>query len=108
MWRRITLVVYGSATFQFSSNYETILFNTLTGLRPDEAQKAIYLLKIKGDEYVNKEKGLLLHYLFPKTFFRTTKKCYISVINKGILDLVKSIEFRVLLLYGKECIRQDK
>ncbi|WP_458746031.1 integrase [Candidatus Nitrosocosmicus sp. T] len=71
-----------------------ILFNTLTGLRPEEAQKAIYLIKTKGDEYVNKDKGLLLHYQYPNIFFRTTKKCYISIINKSILDLVKSIELR--------------
>ncbi len=75
-----------------------LLFNTFTGLRP-EAQKAIHLIKTKGDEYVNKEKGLHLHYLFPKTFFRTTKKCYISVINKGILNLVKSIEFKESYYY---------
>lgn len=103
MWRRITLVVYGSTTFQFSSNYENHTFQYPYRIKPEEAQKAIYLIKTKGDEYVNKDKGLLLHYLYPKTFFRTTKKCYMSVINKGILDLVKSIEFRVLLLYGKEC-----
>ncbi len=63
-----------------------LLFSTLTGLRPEEAQEAIYPIKTKGVEYVNNEKGLPLHYLFPKTIFRTTKKCYISVINKGILD----------------------
>ena len=39
-----------------------LLFNTLTGLRPEEAQKAIYLIKTKGDEYIDKDKGLLLHY----------------------------------------------
>ena len=71
-----------------------LLFNTLTGLRPEEAQKAIHLIKTKRDEYVNDVKGLLLHYLYPTIFFRTTKKCYISVINKNILDLVQSIELR--------------
>jgi intergrase/recombinase len=71
-----------------------LLFNTLTGLRPEEAQKAIYLIKTKRDEFVDEDKGLLLHYLYPTIFFRTTKKCYISVINKDILDLVKFIELR--------------
>ncbi len=71
-----------------------LLFNTLTGLRPEEAQKAIHLIKTKRDEYVNDVKGLLLHYLYPTIFFRTTKKCYISIINKNILDLVQSIELR--------------
>jgi hypothetical protein len=71
-----------------------VLFNTLTGLRPDEAQKAIYLIKTKGNEYVNEEKGLLLHYLYPNIFFRTTKKCYISIINKDILKVVESIDLK--------------
>ena len=72
----------------------TLLFNTLTGLRPEEAQKAIHLIKTKGDKYITKDKGLLLHYLYPTIFFRTTKKCYISVINNNILDFVKFIELR--------------
>ena len=33
-----------------------LLFNTLTGLRPEEAQISIHLIKTKGDEYVNKDK----------------------------------------------------
>jgi hypothetical protein len=54
-----------------------LLFNTLTGLRP-EAQKAIYLIKTKGDEYVNKDKGLLLHYLFSDIFQDNKKVLHIS------------------------------
>lgn len=30
-----------------------LLFNTLTGLRPDEAQKAIWLIKIRENQYVD-------------------------------------------------------
>lgn len=33
-----------------------LLFNTLTGIRPDEAQKAIYLIKTKENEYVDKNR----------------------------------------------------
>jgi hypothetical protein len=40
------------------------LFNTLTGLRPEEAQKAIYLIKTRGEHYTDKNDGLLLHYLY--------------------------------------------
>ena len=36
-----------------------ILFNTLTGLRPDEAQKFIWLIKTKGTEYIDNKRGLL-------------------------------------------------
>ncbi|WP_148686440.1 hypothetical protein [Candidatus Nitrosocosmicus hydrocola] len=32
-----------------------LLFNTLTGRRPDEPQKAIWLIKTKESEYVDKE-----------------------------------------------------
>lgn len=34
-----------------------LLFNTLTGLRPDEAQKAIYLIKTTEDEYLDMDRG---------------------------------------------------
>ena len=36
-----------------------LLFNTLTGLRPEEAQKAIYLIKTKRDRICNEDKMLL-------------------------------------------------
>ena len=39
-----------------------LVFNTLSGLRPEEPQKAIYLLKTKRGEYLDEEKMLLLHY----------------------------------------------
>ena len=36
------------------SEYKNIiLFNTFTGLRPDEAQKSIWLIKNKGNEYID-------------------------------------------------------
>jgi hypothetical protein len=44
------------------------LFNTLTGLRPEEAQKAIYLIKTRGEHYIDKNNGLLLHYLYLRDF----------------------------------------
>ena len=34
-----------------------ILFSTLTGLRPDEAQKAIWLIKTNEKEYIDIKKG---------------------------------------------------
>lgn len=42
-----------------------ILFNTLTGLRPDESLKTIDLIKIyRIDGYVDNKKMLLCHYKF--------------------------------------------
>src|SRR3954470_6563341 len=39
-----------------SSEYKNVLlFNTLTGLRPDETQKVIYLIKTREKEYVDKD-----------------------------------------------------
>jgi len=76
-----------------------LMFNTLTGLRPDEAQKAVYLIKTKGKEYADTNKGLLLHYLYPNTFFRVTKKCYISIVNEDMLEIVNSIEQRESYYY---------
>jgi hypothetical protein len=67
-----------------------LLFNTLTGLRPDEAQKAIWLIKTKEREYVDKERGILKHYQFPSIFLRQTKNVYISIINDEILKIVRN------------------
>jgi hypothetical protein len=71
-----------------------LLFNTLTGLRPAESYKAIHMIKNKEKEYVDKENMLLLHYKYPSIFFRVTKKCYISIINENLLNLVKEIPER--------------
>ena len=66
-----------------------ILFNTLSGLRPDEAQKAIHLIKTKESEYIDKERGILKHYQFPETFIRQTKNAYLSIINDDMIEIAK-------------------
>ena len=71
------------------AEYRNILmFNTLTGLRPDEAQKAIHLVKTRGSEYMDRDRGSK-HYQFPSTFLRQTKNAYISVVNPDILEMAK-------------------
>jgi intergrase/recombinase len=81
-----------SIVSKISKEYGNMLiFNTLTGLRPNEAQKAAYLIKTKEKEYIDDEKMILLHYKYPNIFFRVTKKCYISIINEDILNIVKDI-----------------
>jgi len=73
------------------TEYRNILmFNALTGLRPDEAQKAIHLVKTTEKEYFDRERGLLKHYQFPKTFLRQTKNAYISVVSQDILEMAKN------------------
>jgi Archaeal phage integrase len=75
---------------KLSSSYSNILlFNTLTGLRPDEACKAIQIIHKQEDSYVRKDLMILEHYKFPEIFIRRTKKAYISVLTDSILDLAK-------------------
>ncbi|MBA3750723.1 MAG: hypothetical protein H0X03_07540 [Nitrosopumilus sp.] len=64
--------------------------NTLTGLRPEEAQKSLYLIKTKGSEYIDKDGGILKHYQFPDIFFRSTKKADVSIINDKIIEIAKN------------------
>ncbi len=67
-----------------------LLFNTLTGLRPDEAQRSLYLLRTSRKEYLDNEKGLLKHYQFPTVFFRQTKNAYVSIIDDNILEIAEN------------------
>ncbi len=62
-----------------------ILFNTLTGLRPDEGYKAMNLIKINSSNYVDEKRMLLMHYKFPDIFLRVSKKAYVSIVNEDIL-----------------------
>lgn len=64
-----------------------ILFTTLTGLRPDESIKALRLLKGESTDYIDCERMMLLHYRFPDMFLRVSKKAFVSIINKDILEI---------------------
>jgi intergrase/recombinase len=75
-------------------------FNTLTGLRPDEAQKAIWLIKTREDEYVDKDRGILKHYQFPSIFLRKTKNTYVSIINDDMLEIAKATPSKERYLIG--------
>ena len=72
--------------------YKNILvFNTLTGLRPDEAQKSLWLIKTtKENDYIDNQRGLLKHYCFPTIFLRQTKNAYVSIINEHILEIARN------------------
>jgi len=71
-----------------------LLFNTLTGLRPEEAQKAIWLIRTKGTEYIDVKRGILKHYKFLNLFLRQTKNAYISIINDQIIEIAKNTPIR--------------
>ena len=84
-----------------SNDYRNIiLFNTLTGLRPDEAQKAILLIKTKESDYMDKDRGILKHYQFPSIFLRQTKNAYVSVINDHIIEIAKAAPRKERYLVG--------
>jgi hypothetical protein len=75
---------------KLSQSYGNILlFNTLTGLRPDEACKSIMLIQKEEDNYIRKDLMILEHYKFSDVFIRRTKKAYISIVTDSILDLAR-------------------
>jgi hypothetical protein len=66
-----------------------LLYNTLTGLRPDEACKSITLIHKEENNYLKKDVMTLEHFKYPEIFIRRTKKAYISIVTDSILDLAK-------------------
>ena len=67
-----------------------LLFNALTGLRPEEAIQSIKILhnNKESDNYL-KDNTVLEHYKYPSIFIRRTKKAYISIVNGTILGLAR-------------------
>jgi intergrase/recombinase len=79
---------------------DTILYNLLTGLRPQDAIDSFnLLLSHTGEDYLSKDKKLLQHYKYPELFLRRTKKAFISVVNENILSLVRD-ENKGLVTYN--------
>jgi len=72
-------------------SYSNILiYDALTGLRPDEACQSIALIHNELNDYLNADKMIIEHYKYPSIFIRRTKKAYISIISDSILGLGKS------------------
>jgi intergrase/recombinase len=69
-----------------------IVFNTLTGLRPDEGYKAMELINSDTANYVDRARMLLLHYNYPDSFLRVSKNAYVSVINENIIRIARNSE----------------
>jgi hypothetical protein len=73
-------------------SYRNILiFDALVGLRPEEACQSVSLLKRDRTNYLKEknEFAILEHYKYPQLFLRRTKKCYISVVNKKVLEIIE-------------------
>jgi intergrase/recombinase len=66
-----------------------LLYNTLTGLRPDEACKSIILFQKQRDNYLRKDLMILEHFKYPDIFLRRTKKAYLSIVTDSMLELAK-------------------
>jgi hypothetical protein len=71
-----------------SSYSNILLFNALTGLRPEETVQSIRLLHTKKDSYL-KDNTILEHYKYPDIFIRRTKKAYISIVTEPTLSIGK-------------------
>jgi hypothetical protein len=67
-----------------------LIYDTLTGLRPQEACESIRLLKNDFDNYIKRQENsmTLEHFKYPQ-FIRRTKKAYVSIINDQILETAK-------------------
>ena len=64
-----------------------LMFDALTGLRPNESTQSLRLLKSDPTNYFNPNNQTLEHFKHPKIFFRKTKKAYITIVNDRILDI---------------------
>jgi intergrase/recombinase len=60
-------------------------FLVLSGLRPCEALLTFKLLSEKRDGYLDEEKMLLHHWRFPE-FQRNGKRCFLTVLTKGMVE----------------------
>ena len=71
------------------SHSNILVYNTLTGLRPDEAIQSLVILRNDHDNYLNKSNMVLEHFKYKDIFLRKTKKAYISVVTEPILQTAK-------------------
>ncbi|MBI3640657.1 MAG: hypothetical protein HY223_10180 [Thaumarchaeota archaeon] len=78
------------ARSKLSKSYaDILLYNALTGLRPDEACKSISLIHSNLGNYLSGNTMILEHYKHPDIFIRRTKNAYISVVSDSILEIAK-------------------
>jgi hypothetical protein len=64
-----------------------LIFDTLTGLRPDEACQSLALVQTDLGNYLKEESMILEHYKYPTIFLRRTKKAYISLVSDSVLKI---------------------
>lgn len=72
-----------------------LAFTTMSGLRPTEAYECLRLLASEDrSKYVtNKDRWFIIeHYKHPATFFRKTKKCFITIATPQVMELADRCE----------------
>ncbi len=75
-----------------SSYRNALIFDTLTGLRPDETCQSISLIKNDFDNYLNRNSMILEHYKYPDIFIRRTKKAFVSIVTDSVLEVAKGAD----------------
>ena len=66
-----------------------LIFNVLTGLRPDEACRSLNLIHTQASNYLNRQTMMLEHFRYPEIFIRRTKKAFISVVTDATIEYSK-------------------
>jgi hypothetical protein len=71
-----------------------LLYDSMTGLRPDEACKSISLIHSDLEKYLNRENMMLEHFRYPQVFIRHTKKAYVSLVTESVLKVANECEVK--------------
>lgn len=72
-----------------NSYYNIIIYNILTGLRPNEACQSVDLIRRDFVKYFNRNEFMIEHFRYPEIFLRRTKKAYISIATDIVLDIAR-------------------
>jgi len=67
-----------------------VQFMALSGLRVEESLNAIKHYKTEKESYLNIELKILEHFRYPQTFFRKSKKAFITVLDDGMIEALES------------------
>jgi hypothetical protein len=77
-----------------------IVYMTLSGLRTGEAIDSLNLIAARGlENYLNPQLLALEHFRFRETFLRRTKKAFVSILSRGLLQELEV--WRVSTTYEK-------
>jgi Archaeal phage integrase len=75
-----------------TSYAKVLIYCTLTGLRAGEAFKSIKLIQNDKQNYLNEKLMILEHFKYPSVFLRRTKKAYVSIVTKNMLEISSGVD----------------